>query len=149
MKCWGADDRGQLKLPGEFKKFEKNYNFHLFDEIAVGHFHVCAKRTDQLEIVCWGDNYTHNSDKNQKYNGDILNENHDIPQITTAEHILPSRDNVDDLINDSIYSSVQQIRAGFGFNCGTFTTMSKNIKLVCWGKNTTGQIEVPEFEFDQ
>lgn len=47
---------------------------------------------------------------------------------------------------DTLLQSVQQISAGYGFNCGVFTTVGMKSKVVCWGINKSGQTEVPDFD---
>jgi len=107
---------------------------------------VCAKRSDKLEIVCWGDDYFHYSYSDRKFNYDLLKDNSDIPQITVQNDMAITSGLVDGEGWESMYSSVENIRAGFGFNCGIFTTLSKKSKVVCWGKRNRGQIDVPDFE---
>jgi alpha-tubulin suppressor-like RCC1 family protein len=127
LKCWGANDSGQLGLGDQEHRGEEDGDREMgpnlpfvplgearAQQVTVGAKHTCVLTTDG-EVRCWGSNF----------DGQLGVP--DVERLTSAAEAP-----VLDLGSDT----VDRIEAGAGHTCARFN--SGQVK--CWGTNYVGQL---------
>ncbi|MED5484982.1 MAG: hypothetical protein VYE59_00040, partial [Candidatus Thermoplasmatota archaeon] len=136
VKCWGANDQGQLGIgnntqygdnvneTGKFLPFVNLGTNRTAKQIVAGATHVCALLNTE-EVVCWGDNqYNQVSSASNSYNfGDNPNEMGD--SLTSINF-------------GTTNSNIVKLSAGSYHNCALF----EDGDVKCWGANGVGQLGV-------
>lgn len=114
VKCWGANDYGQLgnnSTSGQYAPVDVSGLASGVVAISAGRFHTCAV-TSGGAAKCWG-----------------ANENGELGDGTNTERHVP--------VNVSgLASGVASIAAGYGHTCAR--TGGGGVK--CWGSNSWGQL---------
>ncbi len=112
VRCWGANDRGQLGIDSTADTARPTAVIEIADarEIAAGYTHTCAVRAD-FSLWCWGDNAS-----GQLGVGP-----------TPAVSLRP--------IRVSLPGPVSHVSLGIGHTCAIVSS-----GLYCWGENDQGQI---------
>ncbi|MFH1173958.1 MAG: hypothetical protein V1725_02400, partial [archaeon] len=113
--CWGYNYDGQLgngTKGGSQPNPTLTSNDSAYSSISAGSSHICAIRTNDSRVLCWGDNIVGNLG-----NGGTT----DSPDPTP--------------INDS--AAYNSISAGGSYTCAI---RANDHRVVCWGSNTYGQL---------
>lgn len=123
LTCWGSNDQEETDVPEYIRQADIK-----FVESGFSHSCIIGKEKYMDQVDCWG--------------GDLMNQTQVPDQINKNSLLLPDyEDN-----NNNIFTriKIKQMSAGVGHTC----TLDKLGRVICWGFNQFGQIEIPEYEMD-
>ncbi len=130
VRCWGANDYGQLgnnattALPGAtpspvdlFFDTADDGKAPALEQVAAGYEHSCARTASQ--VYCWGRNVDGR-----------------LGDGTTTDSARPVR--VD--FGDEVSWAIRDIAVGDTFSCALVEQDQKDPQVYCWGANNRGQL---------